>query len=102
MAVQVTIYSITGQSPYDVYICQSNNTGCFYMTTITSLPYTFDIPSPYNNASSYLLKIIDNNGCIISGIQNVVSCDNLDCALDGGTVTILDCEINNGTVIIYP
>jgi hypothetical protein len=72
------------------------------MTTITSLPYTFDIPSPYNNASSYLLKIIDNNGCIISGIQDVVSCNNLDCEINNGTVTVLDCTLEGGTVIIYP
>lgn len=69
MAVQVTINDITGSTPYQVYICQPGNTGCFYISEITDgdLPYVFDIPAPYNNAESYLLKIIDNFGCIISG-----------------------------------
>ena len=71
MAVQVTINSITGQSPYDIYTCQSGGTDCFYMTTITSTPYIFDIPAPYNTSSSYMLKIIDNNNCTISGITTV-------------------------------
>lgn len=71
MAVQVTINSITGSSPYDVYICQSNGTGCFYISTITTLPYVFDIPEPYNTSTSYLLKVIDSNNCVISGIGNV-------------------------------
>lgn len=71
MAVQVTINSITGQSPYDVYICQSNGTGCFYISTITSLPYVFDIPEPYNTSTSYQLKVIDSNNCVITGIGNV-------------------------------
>ena len=75
MGVLATIYSITGQSPYDVYVCQADGTGCFYMTTVSSVPYTFTIPQPYNNATSYMIKIVDDNGCIITGIQDVVSCD---------------------------
>jgi hypothetical protein len=74
MALQVTINSITGQSPYDVYICQTGGTGCYYMTTITSAPYIFDIPAPYDTSSSYMLKLIDDNGCIISGNTAVTAC----------------------------
>jgi hypothetical protein len=74
MAVKVTINNITGQTPYDVYVCQNTGAGCFYISTITNvnLPnYTFDIPSPYDTASSYMLKVIDNNNCIISGVTVV-------------------------------
>ena len=72
MAVQVTINSVTGQSPYDIYICQSGGTGCFYITTVSTIPYVFDIPVPYDVSSSYMLKIIDSNNCVITGTQNVV------------------------------
>ena len=71
MAVQVTIDGITGQSPYDIYVCQSNGTECFYISTITSTPYVFDIPSPNNTSSSYMIKVIDNNDCIITGVSTV-------------------------------
>jgi hypothetical protein len=74
MALQVTIDSITGQSPYDVYICQTLGTSCFYMTTITTTPYIFDIPAPYDTSDAYMLKIIDNEGCVITGIESVVPC----------------------------
>jgi hypothetical protein len=68
MAIQVTINGITGQSPYDIYICQSNGTGCFYISTTSVVtPYVFDIPAPYNNSVAYMLKLIDSNNCIISG-----------------------------------
>jgi hypothetical protein len=72
MAVQVTINGITGQSPYDVYICQSNGSSCFYVTTITTTPYVFDIPEPYNSSTSYQLKVVDANNCTITGVENVI------------------------------
>jgi hypothetical protein len=73
MAVQVTINDITGQTPYNVYICQNTGAGCFYISTITnsSLPYIFNIPQPYDTASSYMLKVVDANNCIISGVTTV-------------------------------
>ena len=67
MAVQVTINSITGQSPYNVYICQGSGAGCFYISTITTTPYVFDIPAPNDTGNNYMLKIIDSNNCIITG-----------------------------------
>lgn len=71
MAVQVTINNITGSSPFDIYICQSDGTGCFYITTTSTIPYVFDIPTPYDNSTSYLLKIIDSNNCLISAVKDV-------------------------------
>ena len=71
MAVQVTINSITGQSPFDIYICQSNGTGCFYISTITSTPYVFDITEPYDSSTLYMLKVIDGNNCTITGVESV-------------------------------
>lgn len=67
MSVEVIINGITGQSPFNIYICQSGGTGCFFMDTITTTSYQFNIPSPYDTSSAYMLKIIDANNCIISG-----------------------------------
>jgi hypothetical protein len=73
MAVQVTLYSLSGTSPFDVYICQFNLTGCFYIDTITNgdIPYTFNVPAPYDTAESYCVKVVDNQGCVISGCSVV-------------------------------
>lgn len=69
MSIQVNINSITGTSPYDIYICQIDGTNCFYIDRIndTQLPYTFDIPSPYDNSDEYLLKVIDSSNCVLTG-----------------------------------
>lgn len=71
MAVQVTINSIIGQSPYDLYICQPNGSGCFYISTISATPYQFDIPEPYDTGLAYMLKVVDSQNCIISGVTYV-------------------------------
>jgi len=66
MSVQITVNSIIGSSPYHVYLCDICGNGCFYVKTINDLPFKFDVPSPYYNNSQYLLKIVDNNGCVIT------------------------------------
>ena len=71
MAIQVTINGITGQSPYNIYICQPDGSGCFYINTITTTTYDFEIPSPYDISPEYMLKIVDYNNCIISGTSIV-------------------------------
>lgn len=73
MAVQVTINDISGQTPYDIYVCQVDGSGCFYISTITdsSFPYVFDIPAPNDTSANYMIKAIDANGCIISGTSSV-------------------------------
>ena len=73
MEIQVTINGITGQSHYDLYVCLPNGSGCFYISTITDLPYVFDIPAPYNVSPNYMIKAIDANNCIISGTSTVTT-----------------------------
>ena len=71
MAVQVTIDGITGTTPFDIYLCQSDGTGCFYITTTSTIPYIFTIPPPNDTSLSYMLKIKDGNGCIFNAVANV-------------------------------
>ena len=73
MEVQCTINNITGQTPFDIYVCQTDGTGCFYISTInnSSFPYVFNIPAPYNTSPNYMIKAIDANNCIISGSSAV-------------------------------
>jgi hypothetical protein len=73
MAIQVTINSITsGTSPYNVWVCDTCFGTCQYIDTITTLPYNFSLPSVYETYSSYVIKIIDNNGCIYCETASVL------------------------------
>jgi hypothetical protein len=71
MALEVVISSITGKSPFDIYICQTNGANCLYINTIEENSYRFLIPSPYDVMQAYMLKIIDANKSIIIGNQTV-------------------------------
>lgn len=71
MGLSITINGITGTSPFDVYLCQSGGVNCFYITEITTTPYSFVIPPPYDQSTEYLLKIVDATGCIITSTESL-------------------------------
>jgi len=70
MPIQISINSITGSSPYNIYLCDSQLINCFYIQTVSTLPYVFDIPPPLDNQASTCVKIIDNLNCITYTCQN--------------------------------
>ena len=67
MAVQVTINSLTGTSPYNVYICDTTLISCVYLATINDgdLPFTIEVPAPYDTMIDFSVKIVDANNCEI-------------------------------------
>ena len=71
MSTQITITSITGIPSYDVYVCDTEYTTCIYVSTINScnLPYSFIIPSIFSSLTNFVVKVIDNNDCVI--IENI-------------------------------
>jgi hypothetical protein len=69
--LKVFINGLTVASPFHIYICQPNINECFYVNTITGTTYNFDIPKPFDNNTSYFLKVIDNNENIIIGFMGI-------------------------------
>ena len=70
MPTQITINTISGVQPYDVYICDDPLTTCIYISTISTVPYVFNVPSLLDGQLSFNLKIVDDNGCSV--IENLV------------------------------
>lgn len=70
MPNQVTISTINGTPNYDIYVCNLIFTNCIYISTITAgqLPYVFNVPFPYSNLNSVVVKIIDDAGCVINQV----------------------------------
>ena len=69
MSQQITITSITATTPVSIYYCNVlQSPTCVFVASVSSFPYTFEVPNPYDLTNFYI-EIIDNSGCI--DIQNV-------------------------------
>jgi hypothetical protein len=64
MACQIQINSISGTSPFDIYMCDIGLAQCVYLQTETSPTYPIIItyPPTLEGATSFIIKIIDANG----------------------------------------
>lgn len=73
MPTTITVSDITGSTPFDVYLCLSGGSPCYYVKSIDSgeLPYDFQVPKPIQDFSYYCLKVVDSDGCIITGCTSI-------------------------------
>jgi hypothetical protein len=62
---EISIDTVVGTAPYDIYLCDETFAGCIYLTTTSSLPYKSIIPPPYDTIKYLGVKIIDSDGCSI-------------------------------------
>jgi len=70
MSQQVTITSVTANTPVEIYYCDSFSANCVYVSTVAVFPYTFTVPPPYDE-SNIVIKIEDTNGCIDGELINI-------------------------------
>jgi hypothetical protein len=63
--ITVSINTITsGTSPYNVWVCDTCFGTCQYIDTINTTPYSFTLPTTFESYQSYVVKLIDLNGCV--------------------------------------
>lgn len=63
MSQQVTINSVTANTPVEIFYCNSSSGDCVSVATVSVFPYTFTVPPPYDE-TDIVIKIEDNNNCI--------------------------------------
>jgi hypothetical protein len=69
----IEISGVTGgQSPYDVFLCTTANTSCFFISGNTFIPPNIIIDSEdyFPGEDVLLLRLIDTNGCVYNEIQD--------------------------------
>jgi hypothetical protein len=73
MNKQITINSITGSQPYDVWICDDNYNGCVYIQRVGNIdiPFTFIVPTPFSSLIEVGIKVYDSNNCEIKNKVNL-------------------------------
>ena len=70
MSQDVTILSITANTPVDVYYCDAMSANCVFVSGITTVPYSFQVPDPYDNGD-FVVKIIDDESCEVGHTLNI-------------------------------
>ena len=63
MSQEVTITSVTANTPVEIYYCDSTSGSCVYVQTVSTFPYTFNVPDPYDFID-FVIKIVDTQGCV--------------------------------------
>jgi hypothetical protein len=63
MSQQFTITSVTANTPVDIYYCDNACVSQVYVATVSTFPFTFDIPDPYDTAD-FIVIIDDTQGCV--------------------------------------
>lgn len=72
----IKITGTTGsQPPYDVYLCNTGGTSCFFISGNTNIPPEIEINTDdyFTGEEKLLIRTIDSNGCIFEEIQNCSS-----------------------------
>jgi len=44
MPLEVTITSVTANTPVDIFVCELDGSNCAYISTVSTFPYTFSAP----------------------------------------------------------
>ena len=65
MSCSIQINSISGTSPFDIYMCDIGLYQCIFLQTETSpaYPIILNPPTTLIGTTSFIIKIIDGNGC---------------------------------------
>lgn len=73
MPTTITVSNITGSTPFDIYLCITGGTPCYFISRIDSgdLPYSFSVPTPIQDLPGYDLRVTDSVGCIITGTTTI-------------------------------
>lgn len=64
MSQNITITSVTANTPANIYYCDSMSASCVFVSAVTEFPYSFTVPAPYDE-TDFLIKIVDVSGCTI-------------------------------------
>jgi hypothetical protein len=67
MPTSITLTSVSGLSPFHIYVCDTGFTSCIYVNTVTpiDIPYQISIPPLFSSLSNVVVKVVDTNDCEI-------------------------------------
>lgn len=71
---QITINTISGASPFSIYVCDSFELNCILsLSGVTTTPIDVPIPQAFTFSPSVLIKIIDASGCTHTQLYSCIT-----------------------------
>jgi len=69
MPTNIVISGVTGQSPYNVYVCDDLQVNCSWVSSFSSVPFSFELPFIYSGAMDFAVRVTDANGCTVTKLS---------------------------------
>lgn len=84
MPTSITVTSVSGTPPYEIYVCDSFGAHCEYVANTSTLPITIFLSPTFDYAPIVLVKTIDSLGC---EVFKQIICDLVPTVTPGPTLT---------------
>jgi hypothetical protein len=68
MPTNITLTTVSGSSPFHIYVCDTGFTACIYVDTVTpiDIPYQIQIPPLFTSLPNVVINVKDSNDCSLN------------------------------------
>jgi hypothetical protein len=103
MPLEITITSVTANTPVDIYVCELDGSNCAYISTVSTFPYTFTAPQCVEgNYFSSNFGFYDCQGLLNTGTSGGTGtiCVDTSKPYSGITVGNVNCSVDQTDFIV--
>lgn len=103
MPLEITITSVTANTPVDIYVCELDGTNCALISTVSTFPYTFSAPQCVEGGYfSSNFGYYDCQGLLVTGTTGGTGtfCMNPSRPYSGITVSTVDCSVDQTDFLV--
>jgi len=70
MPTNIMLTSVSGSSPFHIYVCDTGFTSCVYVNTITPIdvPFQINVPPLFLSLTNVVINVKDSNDCSLNQI----------------------------------
>jgi hypothetical protein len=103
MPLEITITSVTANTPVDIYVCELDGSNCAYISTVSTFPYIFTAPQCVNGAYfSSNFGFYNCQGDLVTGTSGGtgVICVDTSKPYSGITITNENCSVDQTDFLV--
>jgi hypothetical protein len=103
MPLEITITSVTANTPVDIYVCELDGSNCAYISTVSTFPYTFTAPQCVEgNYFSSNFGFYDCQGLLNTGTSGGTGtiCVDTSKPYSGITVGDVNCSVDQTDFLV--